>query len=253
MDDTTPTELFFELFSGLPRQGPGDPASTRRALSLVPALGPDARILDIGCGTGAATLELARATPAAIAAVDFHRPFVDALDEEVRALGFADRVRGLVGDMTSLEFPDGHFDLLWCEGAIFVIGLETGLRAWRRLLRPGGHLAFTDACWLRPDVPAECVDFWMAEYPAIRDVPAMRGAIGAAGYELVDDFALPSSSWWDDYYVPLERRLTAFRARHDGEPRAEAVASQAEREIDVFRRYSDYYGYVFFVLRRPLG
>ena len=48
------TALFYELFSGLPRQGPGTTAaSTRRALGLVPDVGPRTRVLDIGCGTGA--------------------------------------------------------------------------------------------------------------------------------------------------------------------------------------------------------
>lgn len=35
------TTLFFELFSGLPRQGPGDLTSTLRALAAVPAMMPD--------------------------------------------------------------------------------------------------------------------------------------------------------------------------------------------------------------------
>ena len=41
------TSLFFELFTGLPRQGPGDDASTLKALALVPDVGPDTRVLDV--------------------------------------------------------------------------------------------------------------------------------------------------------------------------------------------------------------
>ena len=58
------TALFFELFTGLPRQGPGSTPSTRRALGLVPGVGPRTRVLDIGCGTGAQTLVLAEARTA---------------------------------------------------------------------------------------------------------------------------------------------------------------------------------------------
>ena len=60
MEEDRATALFFELFSGLPRQGPGSAASTRRALGLVPGVGPRTRVLDIGCGTGDQTMVLAR-------------------------------------------------------------------------------------------------------------------------------------------------------------------------------------------------
>jgi methylase of polypeptide subunit release factors len=89
-------ELFFELFSGLPRQGPGDSESTRRALSLLPPLSPAARILDIGSGTGAQTLDLATFSPANITAIDLHAPFVNELNARAARLGVGDRVHASV-------------------------------------------------------------------------------------------------------------------------------------------------------------
>ena len=147
------TELFFELFSGLPRQGPGTTASTLRALSLVPGVGPGTRVLDVGCGTGAQTLVLAHGSPARIVAVDNHPPFIDALNREARRLGITDRLEARVADMRSLDFADGSFDLIWCEGAIYNVGVEAGLRDWRRLLPRNGHVALSEACWRKPDPP----------------------------------------------------------------------------------------------------
>ena len=112
------TALFYELFSGLPRQGPGTAASTRRALGLVPDVGPRTRVLDIGCGTGAQTLVLADSSPSRIVAVDIHPPFVDALNRKAHELGIEDRLEARVADMRRLDFADGAFDLIWCEGAI---------------------------------------------------------------------------------------------------------------------------------------
>jgi SAM-dependent methyltransferase len=241
--------LFFELFEGLPRQGPGDAASTRRALALVPGVGPHTRVLDVGCGTGAQTLVLATHCAASFVAVDSHPPFIEELRQRARALGVAGRIEARVGDMRQLEFPDASFDVIWSEGAIYVVGFEEGLRSWRRLLAPGGHVAVTEACWLRPDPPPECAAFWAAEYPAIRDVAACLTSIAACGYETVGRFALPASSWWDDYYRPLQDRVIAFRARHPDEPDAQQLADQVQREIDVWHAYSDVYGYVFFVMR----
>ena len=51
--------FFFEIHQGLPREGPGDFDSTRRALALLGGLPERPRILDIGCGPGMQTnLEL---------------------------------------------------------------------------------------------------------------------------------------------------------------------------------------------------
>jgi SAM-dependent methyltransferase len=244
------TELFFEMFTGLRRQGPGDEASTLRALGLVPLLGPQARILDVGCGTGAQTLVLAGHTPARIVAVDNHAPFVEELNRSIQALGLGARVEARVGDMTALDFAPGSFDLIWSEGAIFVIGFERGLREWRRLLKPDGHVAVTEAAWLRDDPPPECAAFWQREYPAICDATAHRAVIEACGYARVGDFVVPASSWWDDYYRPLEQHVAAFRTRHPGEGDALALADQIQQEIEIWRRYSDYYSYVFYVMRR---
>jgi SAM-dependent methyltransferase len=246
-------ELFFELFEGLPRQGPGETASTLRALGLSPPLTADARVVDLGCGTGAQTLVLAQHTPAHILALDTHAPFVQELRWKAELLGLGGRVEARVGDMAKLDVPDGAYDLVWSEGAIYVIGFDIGLKAWRRLLKPGGHLAVTEACWLTADRPAECAAFWASEYPAIRNVAANLAAIERCGYEPRGHFALPGSSWWDEYYTPLEKKVRAFRDRHSEEPEALELAAQVEREIHMHRAYGDRYGYVFFVMRRPVA
>ena len=247
-EDRIPT-LFHEIFTGLPRQGPGDAASTLRALALVPGVGPDTRVLDIGCGTGLQTRTLAQRSLARIVAIDNHPPFVEELDRQARALGIADRIEARVGDMRHLDFPPGSFDLLWCEGAIYVIGFETGLTEWRRLLAPGGHLVVSEACWMKPDAPPECAAFWASEYPAIRDAPAFLRAIDECGYDTVGHFAVPPSAWWDEYYCPLQQNVTLFRERHRGEADAQELADSVQREIDIWHAYSDFYSYQFFVMR----
>ena len=71
LSDTNVLDVFFDVQSDLPRQGPGDDASTRRALTSCTALAAAPRVLDVGCGPGAQTLALAALLPAArITAID---------------------------------------------------------------------------------------------------------------------------------------------------------------------------------------
>lgn len=151
--------------------------------------------------------------------------------------------------MRRLDFPPGSFDLIWSEGAVCVMGFEAGLREWRRLLVPGGHMAVTEVCWRKPDPPPDCAAFWAQEYPAIRDASALLAVIGECGYETVGHFALPPSSWWEDYYGPLQQNVTEFREHRRDEPDAQELAGQVQREIDVWHAYSEFYSYEFFVMR----
>ena len=244
------TSLFFEIFNcELPRQGPGDTASTLKALAFVPGVGRASRVLDVGCGTGPQTLALARHCGAHIVAVDTHEAFITTLTEQARTLGIADGIEARVADMRHLDCPSGSFDLIWCEGAIYIMGFEAALRDWRRLLVRGGYLVVSEVCWTRPDPPPECEAFWAREYPAICEVPAMLETIERCQYKTIDHFTLPPSSWWHDFYRPLQRSVTTFRERHRDEPDAESVADQIQREIDMWKAYREFYSYEFFVMR----
>lgn len=61
---------FVELYSSLPRGGPGDNASIRKAFQMMEHLPCDAGILDLGCGPGMQTLELLRLSPGVVVAFD---------------------------------------------------------------------------------------------------------------------------------------------------------------------------------------
>ncbi len=239
---------FFEIYEAIPRQGPGERESTERALRLLPPLTRRTRILDIGCGAGAQTVDIARATEARIVAVDNHAPFVSQLARRAAELGLADRIAAQVGDMNDLQFADGSFDVIWSEGAIFVIGFAKGLTSWRRLLAPGGHMVVSEFCWLRENPPAELREMFLDGLPDVGDVEDRRKAIAASGYRLLADFVLPAAGWWDSYYVPLADSLERFRAAHAADSEALDVAARSQHEIELYRRYPEYFGYVFFVM-----
>ena len=146
-------DLFFEIHSGLPREGPGSNASTRRAFALMTALPAQAAILDVGCGPGMQTLELASLTDGKVTAVDTHQPYLDELCRQARDRGLSHRIETINRSMQELGLEDASFDAIWSEGAIYVMGFENGLRAWRRLHKPGGYIAVSELAWLKPEPP----------------------------------------------------------------------------------------------------
>jgi SAM-dependent methyltransferase len=244
------TNIFFEIHSGLPREAPGDDASTALALGLVSGLPARPNVLDVGCGPGAQTLVLGRAIDGLVTAVDNHAPFLDDLRGRTVRAGLAGRVNPIRASMSDLPFKDAAFDLIWSEGAIYIMGFDNGLKAWRRLLRPAGWLAASEAAWLRDDPPRELADFWKAGYPAIRSISENLAAIRDCGYETSGHFVLPASSWWDSYYMPVMERVARLKEKYLGDAEAEGILDLETKEIDLFRKYSEYYGYVFFVMKR---
>ena len=250
MSDELFWTYFHELYESIPRQGPGLDAFTARALACLPRLRADQRILDIGCGAGVQTLELARRSPATIVATDVHVPFLDILRRRAREEGLADRITIEVADMARLPYADQSFDVLWSEGSSFIVGFAQALVLWRRLLKPGGHLVVSELTWTTSDPPAELREFCVPDPNDDASLAGRRRAIAEAGYALVDEFALPREGWWQTYYVPLLDRLDAFERRHADHPDALVVAERSRHEVDLFLRYGDLYGYTFFVLRR---
>jgi SAM-dependent methyltransferase len=260
MDSNELPAFFHEIFDpSLPRLNPGDEASTLRALNMFRSVrsageGQTAlrfgRILDLGCGCGGQTFTLARHTQGPILALDNHQAYLDELRRRAQAAGLAGRIQTVLRDMRTLTADDGPFDLIWSEGALFVIGFREGLATCHSLLAPSGRLAASELCWLRPDPPADCRQFFAEAYPAMTDVEAALSAIRAAGYELLGHFAVPESVWWSSYCHPVEERLRGLRQRQAGNPENLALIETIQKEIDIYRQCSAYYGSVFFVMRR---
>ncbi|MDJ0807370.1 MAG: methyltransferase domain-containing protein [Gammaproteobacteria bacterium] len=251
MQEERLVELLVDLHSGLPRLGPGSKESTLKALAMCDCLPDNPDVLDIGCGCGAQTLVLATATQGQIIATDLFPEFLAPLESNIREKGLDGHVRIEKADMNTLPFPEKNFDLIWSEGAIYIMGFDNGLTNWRRLLRPGGYLVISEVVWFRRDPPAELKTFWESNYPAIRSIVENIESAKALGWSLVGNFHLPDKAWSQQYYLPLQKRIPDFRLENADDVDAQSVADMTEYEISLWERFHEYYGYEFFILRRP--
>jgi len=240
--------LMFSFFESVVRKGPGSKESTLKALSMLDGLPPTPRIVDFGCGAGVASLVLARATQGNVTAVEIHQPFLQQLEALAASEGLTEKIRTVEADMADPPFPDVSFDLVWSEAAIYNVGFEQGLKRWRRLLRAGGFIAVSEVSWLCEAPPGEVVDFWASEYPAMTNIEDNLTKVRMSGFEPVGHFVLPSKDW-ENYYGPLQEQLVVFRSENSDDAEAQAFADSLQQEIDVWKEYSDSYGYVFYVGR----
>jgi hypothetical protein len=133
------------------------------------------------------------------------------------------------------------------------MGFGEGLRAWRRLLAPGGYLVVTEFCWFCEDPPAELRALHHGGDEDVGDVDARRRAVTPAGYRLVGEFVLPAVGWWESFYAPLGEALERFRQRYADNPAALDVAARCQREIDLYLAHPATFGYVFFILQKDGG
>ncbi len=135
------------------------------AAYLLPYLTPGQRLLDVGCGPGTLTLDLATRV-GSVTALEQTADALDLARAEAERQGATD-VSFEVGDVHALPFADGEFDVVHAHQVLqHVADPVQALREMRRVTRPGGIVAVRDSdypgfAWY-PRVPA--LDAWLELY-----------------------------------------------------------------------------------------
>src|SRR5262249_1975171 len=121
-------------------------ARTRAALRVRPG----ERGLDIGCGPGFLSCELAREVgpTGRVASIDASPEMLEAARARAAREGLADRIEVASGDAARLDFPGGAFDFVVAvQVYLYVAEIEQALGEAARVLRPGGRLVVVDTDW----------------------------------------------------------------------------------------------------------
>jgi len=240
------TDILRELHGDL-RESPARLAFTRKAFQMLPELDKP-RILDIGCGQGGPTLELARLSGGQVTGLDIDQAALDELARRAGEEGLSDRIQVVCGSMLDMEFADESFDVIWSEGSMWVLGFERALKEWQRFIRPRGFLVVHEMAWLRPDPPAEIRSCWQLVYPGIRTVSEYVKQVPEHGYDLIGHFALPDDFWSADYFVPIMARIAELRIKYAEDQAAQSVLDQEQRAAELYKKYFNWYGSMFLVM-----
>ena len=213
------------------------------AAYLLPRLRPGLRLLDVGCGPGTITVDLAaRVAPGEVVALDRAAAVLAEVEQLANDNG-AYNVTPAVGDIYALGFPDDAFDVVHAHQVLqHLSDPVAALRELRRVTRPGGVVAVRDAdyaamTWYPPD---RHLDRWREIYHAVARANQAEPDAGrrllawahAAGFSEV----APSAStwvfaddanrrWWGETWA--ERTLRSGVAE---QAMAARIASRAELE-----------------------
>ena len=248
MDDY---RLLIDLHKQAHRQGPGGDAETKQALNLAMIdRAASLKVADIGCGTGASTLLLARLLNARITAVDFLQDFLDVLEERAERMGVADQITTLACSMDNLPFGDEEFDVIWSEGAIYNIGFEKGVADWRRCLKAGGLLVVSEITWITDSRPPDLQSYWDGEYPEVKVASAKIRVLERHGYSPVGYFVLPEHCWLENYYRPMQNSFKDFLGRNGNSEEARAIVEAENREIELYEKHKTHYSYGVYIARK---
>ncbi|GAB4330433.1 MAG: class I SAM-dependent methyltransferase [Calditrichia bacterium] len=243
--------LLIDLHKEGERQGPGGERETELALELAHLnRSLPLNIADIGCGSGASVLVLAKMPKVRVTAVDISEEFLEELMRRAAAKGVSHKISPLRCSMEELPFNREEFDVIWSEGAIYNMGFKNGVTSWRKFLKTGGLLAVSEVTWLTDDPPAELRQYWEAQYKEIGTASSKMKILEQSGYEPIGYFVLPENCWLENYYYPLQRRFAGFLERNGNRPEAQALVEEHRQEMEWYEKYKDYYGYGFYLAKK---
>ncbi|WP_310485790.1 class I SAM-dependent methyltransferase [Chamaesiphon sp. VAR_48_metabat_403] len=234
-----------DLHRGRDRQGPGDSDFSCHILSNLATLPLKPRIADLGCGSGAGALLLAQHYQSTVVAVDSAAVFIDELTARAKQLGLDRLIMPIQGDMANLDRSVGVFDLLWSEGAIYHLGFDRGLKLWRPLLTDSGIAVISELSWFIDRPPDPAIAYWQNAYPMMGTEAENIDRANRSGFRVLSTHRLPSQAWWVNYYEPLRERMQQIEIT----PITRSVIHETEAEMRMFERFSDSYGYTFYVLQ----
>ena len=200
---------------------------TRKAFDSIPER-DKIRILDIGCGTGMPTLELARLSNGEVTGIDIDQGALDKLNLKIKQEGFSERVKVYNRSVYDTKFDDEMFDIIWEEGVIHLLNLSRALKECSRVLKLNGFMVTGEATnWADKKLK------YFSEF----------------GFKLIKEIPWESECWWTEYYAPLEGRINILRKKYDNLDGIEEIKHHL-KEIDMVKKNPAGFDCVTYIMQK---
>jgi ubiquinone/menaquinone biosynthesis C-methylase UbiE len=187
------------------------------------------RILDIGCGSGVPTIELAKLSNGEVTGIDIDQSCLDELNRKIKEERLSNRVKAINLSLFEMKFTDETFDVVWSEGVIRKNGFETSLKEWRRLLKQNGYLVI--------------------HYQVSRVADALS-RIPQHGYSLEDTVLLPADAWWTEFYKPVEEKMDALLHKYRNSSDALKLLKRYKSEMDMVKKNPSNFSSAFYIMKK---
>ncbi len=148
------------------------------------------RLLDLGCGSGLTTIELANLSNGDITGIDIDQTLLNQLNEKIKLRNLTYRIVTIRMDILKNDFLNNYFDLIWEEGVVHLIGFKESFKACNRILKFGGFLVLAQS---------------------IKLMNKNQDLITKCGFELIKQLNWAKGCWWTNYYAPLEKKIKEIR------------------------------------------
>ena len=226
---------------------PGGKEYTLTAGQLA-GLNPKAKILDIACGQGAASLNLVKKFGCQAIAVDIEESFITAGQRQAEQAGAAKKIKFIAGDFNKQNFAASYFDMIIAEGgALTYIGRSQGLKRAARLLKKNGYIEISDLILRSKTLSREIKDIFLDGHLDLETEESYRTLLKLNGFEVIFCSYI-TQQYWEQYYENIKQNLKNRKGFFSDK----AVRDAYNKEIKFFakRQDIDQIGYIFIVAKK---